>query len=466
MLQKVNKISSLLIFFLTFSLNISLAEDQIYKFKSKNTNFIGSVAKEKDGSKTISFVGIPFAKPPVDDLRWKAPRELDLMPDTFEAKTLPNRCMQVSNFYDSMDGIEGGSIIGSEDCLYLNIYLSEKAYNSKKKLPVMFWIHGGGNTWGYSASNLYTSGDFIMEHDVILVTTNYRLGPFGWFAYSGLNEESDNELDQSANFGTLDIIKSLEWVNENISDFNGDPNNITIFGESAGARNVISLMTSPLSEDLFQRGISQSGYLGSDSLDFAENNERAGSKSLLRHLIKSKNRSISDEEISNFMSNQMLSVDLLRTADANDIISYYRPRPDAAGLIDVPNVIPDGVVIPNKGIYGAYRDGDMYDKPMIFGSTRDEDKLFMFMNDEYVNRPLSFLSPISEYLDLYVKPKDPKYYDIYAKYMAESWKYGAVDLPSDFTSNYKKSNVYAYRFRALYKNGTVLGKFCLRWESK
>ena len=81
----------------------------------------------------------------------------------------------------------------------------------------MFWIHGGGNTWGYSTSNLYTSGDFIMEHDVILVTTNYRLGPFGWFAYSGLNEDSDNELDQSANFGTLDIIKSLEWVNENIS---------------------------------------------------------------------------------------------------------------------------------------------------------------------------------------------------------------------------------------------------------
>ena len=88
------------------------------------------------------------------------------------------------------------------------------------------------------------------------------------------------------------------------------------------------------------------------------------------------------------MSNQMLSVDLLRTADAKDIISYYRPRPDAAGLIDVPNVIPDGVVIPNKGIYGAYRDGDMYDKPMIFGSTRDEDKLFMFMNNEYVNLSL------------------------------------------------------------------------------
>ena len=153
----------------------SLYAEISYSFKVKNTEFIGSVEKEKRDKKTISFVGIPFAKPPVGDLRWKAPRELDQLPNTFEATTLPNRCMQVSNFYDSMDGIEGGSIIGSEDCLYLNIYLSEKAYNSNEKLPVMFWIHGGGNTWGYSASNLFTSGDFIMDHDVILVTTNYRL---------------------------------------------------------------------------------------------------------------------------------------------------------------------------------------------------------------------------------------------------------------------------------------------------
>ena len=139
-------------------------------------------------------------------------------------------------------------------------------------------IRDRGNTWGYSASNIYTSGDFVLEHDVILVTTNYRLGPFGWFAYSGLNQSSDNPLDNTANFGTLDIIKSLEWVNENISHFNGDPNNVTIFGESAGARNVISLMSSPLSENLFERGISQRGYLGSDSLEYAENNNIVGSR--------------------------------------------------------------------------------------------------------------------------------------------------------------------------------------------
>ena len=424
----------------------ALYAEESYIFKTNKTEFIGSVAKEKGDKKTISFIGIPFAKPPVGDLRWKAPRELDSYPDKFKATTLPNRCMQVSNFYDSMDGIEGESIIGSEDCLYLNIYLSEKAYKSKEKLPVVFWIHGGGNTWGYSASNIFTSGDFILDHDVILVTTNYRLGPFGWFAYSGLNQDSENPLDSTANFGTLDIIKSLEWVNKYISFFNGDPENITIFGESAGARNVISLMSSPLSKDLFQRGISQSGYLGSDSLEYSENNERAGSLSLLKHLIKSENPNIAEEELSNFMGNKFLSKEFLRSANANDIISYYRVRNDTGGLIDVPNVIPDGVVIPMKGIYGVYRDGEMHDKPMIFGSTRDEDKLFMFANDAFVERPLAFLRPISEYFDLYVKPKDPKFYDVYARYMAESWKYGAVYLPSDFTSLNKSSNVYAYRF--------------------
>ena len=111
----------------------SLYAEVSYSFKVKNTEVIGSVEQETSDKKTSSFVGIPFAKPPVGDLRWKAPRELDQLPNTFEATKLPNRCMQVSNFYDAMDGIEGGSIIGSEDCRYLNICLTEKAYNSNEK---------------------------------------------------------------------------------------------------------------------------------------------------------------------------------------------------------------------------------------------------------------------------------------------------------------------------------------------
>ena len=115
----VNKIIIALVSFIFLQVG-SLYAEVSYTFEVKNTEFIGSVEKEKGGKKTISFVGIPFAEPPVGNLRWKAPREIDKYPDTFEATTLPNRCMQISNFYDEMDGIEGGSIIGSEDCLYLN----------------------------------------------------------------------------------------------------------------------------------------------------------------------------------------------------------------------------------------------------------------------------------------------------------------------------------------------------------
>ncbi len=433
------------IFFLTLIFNSYVQAENII-INSEKTEFQGIIAKEKNNNKVYSFLGIPFAEPPINDLRWRAPRDLIQVPTEINATELPNRCMQVSNFYDSIDGIESGSIMGSEDCLYLNIYVSESALKSNKELPVMFWIHGGGNTWGYSASNLFTSGDFVLDHDIVLVTTNYRLGPFGWFSYNGLNEDSNNELDKSANFGTLDLMKSLEWVRDNIQYFNGNPDNITIFGESAGARNVISLMSSPLSKDLFKRGISQSGYLGSDSLEFAQNDPRSGSKGLITKKLIETNPDIATIEIEEILNNSNKSESFLRSLSATEIVKYYRVQEDSGGLIDVPNVIPDGIVIPEKGIYGVYRDGEMHDKNMIFGSTRDEDKLFMIMNDEFVDRPLKFLSFISEYLEFYIKPKDPKFYDSYGKYMAESWKFGAVDLPAKFTSINKQSEVYAYRF--------------------
>tara|TARA_B100000965_G_scaffold329139_1_gene292481 strand:+ start:258 stop:2096 length:1839 start_codon:yes stop_codon:yes gene_type:complete len=410
------------------------------------TKIIGTVIQNSDGEKLLAWFGVPFAQPPVGDLRWKAPRNIEITGNELDASSLPNHCVQVSNFYDEIDGIESNSIIGSEDCLYLNIFIPEKAMNLNKKLPVMFWIHGGGNTWGYSASKLFTDGNFAFEHDFVLVTTNYRLGPFGWFHYENLNENSSEPLDKTVNFGTLDTIKSLEWVNENIKAFNGDPNNITIFGESAGGRNVMTLMTTSLSKDLFQRGIAQSGYLGSDSLEFAKNDPRSGSDGFITNRIKMKFPNLSDDEIKQFMDDKNKTINFIRNLSAEDIISYYRMRNDASELIDVPNVIPDGVVIPEKGIYGAFRDGEVHDKEMIFGSTRDEDKLFMFMNDYFVNKPLKFLSWLWPGFDMYVQPKDPKFYDLYAKYMAESWKYGAVDLPSKFMSSTKDSNIYAYRF--------------------
>ena len=169
MQKKLINIFKYLIILMFLNYGPLYADEPSYTVQTESTKFIGSVAKEKNNNKNISFLGIPFAQPPVNELRWKAPRDLIDVPENFDATKLPNRCMQVSNFYDAMDGIEGESIIGSEDCLYLNIYASEKALNSKENLPVMFWIHGGGNTWGYSASNIYTSGDFVLEHDLSLI---------------------------------------------------------------------------------------------------------------------------------------------------------------------------------------------------------------------------------------------------------------------------------------------------------
>ena len=160
-----------------------------------------------------------------------------------------------------MGGAPGeGILTGSEDCLYLDIKTPKK--KSSELLPVMFWIHGGGNTSGLK--DLYDYSTMVNRHDVIVVTINYRLGAFGWFTHPSIQGNQEG-LDKASNFGTLDIIQALKWVNENIELFGGDSNNITIFGESAGGHNVLSLMVAPQAKGLFQKAISQSGYTTSTS---------------------------------------------------------------------------------------------------------------------------------------------------------------------------------------------------------
>ena len=161
-----------------------------------------------------------------------------------------------------MGGSEGdGYFSGSEDCLYLDIKAPKKRSNNA--LPVMFWIHGGGNTSGLK--DIYDFSKMVNRHDVIVVTINYRLGPFGWFTHPSIQDLQDG-LDKTSNFGTLDIISALEWVQSNIAFFGGDKNNVTIFGESAGGHNVFSLLASKKAKGLFHKAIAQSGYTTSISL--------------------------------------------------------------------------------------------------------------------------------------------------------------------------------------------------------
>ena len=172
----------------------------------------------------INWNDIPYAMPPIDDLRWKAPRKIDDSSNLIKPKD-NNFCLQRTSILGGSSQFSDDSISGTEDCLYLDIYAPRK--KSKTLLPVMFWIHGGGNTSGLK--DLYDFSKLAKKRKVIVVSINYRLGPLGWFTHPAI-QDLQNGMDKASNFGTLDIISALEWVNKNISLFGGNPDNITIFG--------------------------------------------------------------------------------------------------------------------------------------------------------------------------------------------------------------------------------------------
>lgn len=207
------------------------------------------------GSYTV-FKGVPYAKPPVGALRWKEPQELNAWEGIFEADHFGPAALQapcgdplyVKEFFSDADYL---SSVG-EDCLYLNIWAPKDV--SGKKLPVAFWIHGGAFSGGFSYEKEF-DGAAYCERDVILVTVGYRLGVWGFLAHPWLSEESGS----SGNYGILDQIAALRWVYENIAAFGGDPHNITVFGQSAGAMSTQALVSSELTGNMIAKAILQSG---------------------------------------------------------------------------------------------------------------------------------------------------------------------------------------------------------------
>jgi para-nitrobenzyl esterase len=200
--------------------------------------------------KVKAFLGVPYAAPPVGDLRWKAPEPPARWKGVREATNYGAHCAQVSVFTDMVFPDSGPR----EDCLYLNVYAPAEA-GPKSKLPVMFWIHGGGYAGG-AGSEPRHNGDFLPTKGVVLVTINYRLGVFGFLVTDELAQEGGGV---AGNYGLLDMVAALEWVRANIANFGGDPGNVTIFGESAGSLAVSTLMASPMARGLFQKGIGESG---------------------------------------------------------------------------------------------------------------------------------------------------------------------------------------------------------------
>ncbi len=207
--------------------------------------------------KVRAFLGLPYAAPPVGDLRWKAPEPPARWKGVRSATEFGAHCAQNPVFAD-MIFLDSGP---SEDCLFLNVYTPASA-KSGSKLPVMFWIHGGGYSGGASSEPRH-NGDFLPLKGVVLITINYRLGVFGFLASSDLAKEQGGS---AGNYALMDMIAALHWVKSNIKNFGGDPNNVTIFGESAGSFAVSTLMASPMAQGLFQKAIGESGGAFSDVL--------------------------------------------------------------------------------------------------------------------------------------------------------------------------------------------------------
>ena len=285
-----------------------------------------------------AFKGIPFAAPPVGNFRWKAPQPVKpwdgvLKADKFAPGSIQNQKLEQS-----------------EDCLYLNIWTT--ANSDKEKLPVMVWIHGGGFSAGAPSERTYF-GQELTRKGVIFVSLTYRLGTLGFFAHPDLSAESPNKV--SGNYGLLDMIEALKWVRKNISAFGGDPNKVTIFGESAGAIAISMLCASPLAKGLFWGAISESG--GSfgpvgdsrqDGIISLKGAEKSGVEFIKQTGVK--------------------SIDELRKMDPQEWF-----KGPMAGFSFWPNA--DGYVIPDDQ-YKLYSAGKFNDVNVIVGTNSDEGAMF------------------------------------------------------------------------------------------
>ena len=391
---------------------------------------------------THAWLGIPYAKPPIAELRWKAPRPAPPWSGQYKALDFSSDCVQPWH--------------GSEDCLYLNVW-APSDLETDQLLPVMFWIHGGGNTSGSSSSVSYDGANLAYHHDLIVVSINYRLGPLGWFRHPALRNDSPE--DNSGNYGTLDIIEALRWVRENVGAFGGDAENVTIFGESAGGFNVITMLASPLAKGLFHKAIVQSGGIDITPIAFAENylddsdpgSPRSAkemvnnllvidslaqeSRPLTRQTAKIQQQAMSPEALANYILTK--SPDQIFEAfayqDPHKIESQNRI---SAGQ---PTVFGDGFVLPSNTKKSVlFSDISKYNAvPIILGTNRDEVTLFHFTNSEYINMLFGVLP---------VGFKDREGYQKMIRHGSDLWKLRGVDSLASLMKEAQGEQVFAYRW--------------------
>jgi para-nitrobenzyl esterase len=313
---------------------------------------------------TYSWLGIPYAEPPVDDLRWRPPVTHRPWRDVRRTQQVGAGCAQPGRFFspspdgphydlDVRDGLR--TPVGEEDCLTLNVH---RPASARRDLPVIVFVHGGSNVVGYSGDPMYDGRTLAKRAGAVVVTVNYRLGAFGWFDLEQPTT-GDRRIDlqaDSGNFGLLDQIEALRFVRANAARFGGDPRSVTVMGESAGAVNVWALMVSPLSRGLFHRAVPLSGGLQSTPPATArEYADAVGAAAVDEH-------------------GATATADtgrLLRSLSADELVQLTLDH----GLDATPAVIADGAVVPADP-YAALDSARSRDIPVLAGNTFEEGKLF------------------------------------------------------------------------------------------
>jgi len=339
-------------FFLFISIALAAPVKDVITIES---GVISGFTAEGENSLHV-YKGIPYAVPPVGKLRWKPPKP-PMSWDSVRSATEPGPwCPQPESIIFS-----GYSGLQEEDCLYLNIWTPAK--DTEEKRPVMLWIHGGDSTIG-SGSVAAFDGRRLAGMGIVVVTINYRLGPLGYLAHPLLSKESEKGV--SGNYGFLDQIASLKWVKRNIAAFGGNPDNVTIFGGSAGALAVTRLMVSPLADGLFHRAIAQSG--GSFGLNIRLREKLYGLESA--------------EEIGESVS-ELLGVSYdrdvlaaMRTKSPDEIMKAAKPSQGLYGSGIRFGPIVDGWSIPaDPGI--LFLEGKIMNVPFLTGANADEGSIFL-----------------------------------------------------------------------------------------
>lgn len=365
----------------------------------------------------LSWLGVPYAEPPVGEARWKSPAPVKPWTGIRSARRFAMPCAQMRD----------GEMIGSEDCLYLNVWRPD---HTRTDLPVWVYVHGGGNQNGSGED--FCGDRLAVAVDGIVVSINYRLGPFGWFSWSGLST-GDAEND-SGNYGLLDIFQALRWVREHISSFGGDPDNVTLAGQSAGARNILASFISPCAEGLYHKATVFSGGLTLASKAQGE----AYAEKLLSKLVMKDRYEANTIEARRYLHNlsQADKAAYARGKSAEELLLHCEPA--EIRMEAFPHLFMDGSVIPREG-FNRLGQGKYIKVPLMLGCTMDEFAGFIFNNDmfaEYARDPL--------------KQADSKEAALYGKANSFGSRlyagFNADEVAEALAGNRDQPFIYVYRF--------------------